>query len=70
MEYSHKMVLVLQDVYEAMLVGKMANTETKDEKMDTILEDPKLPLDHKMKLYNQELQKVIDHRDNVYNYTS
>ena len=28
--------------------------------MDTILDDPKLPLDHKMKLYNHELQKAID----------
>ena len=59
------MVLVPQNVYEAMQFGKSANNEIKEDKMDTILKDPKLPLDHKVKLYNQELQKVIDHRDNV-----
>ena len=51
------MVLVLQDVYQAMQLEKTTNTDTKEEKIDTILEDPRLPLDHKMKLYNQELQK-------------
>ena len=44
---------------------KTTNTDTKEEKIDTILEDPRLPLDHKMKLYNQELQKVIDHKEIV-----
>ena len=33
--------------------------------MHAILEDPKLPPDHKMKLYNQELQKAIDERQKV-----
>ena len=51
--------------YEAMQFGKSANNEIKDDKMETILEDPKLPLDHKVKLYNQELQKVIYHRDHI-----
>ena len=59
------MVLVPQDVYQAMQLGKITNTNTKEEKVDTILEDPKLPLDHKMKLYNQELQKVIDRKEIV-----
>ena len=59
------MVLIPQNVYEAMQFGKSANNEIKDDKMETILEDPKLPLDHKIKLYNQELQKVIDHRDHI-----
>ena len=59
------MVLIPQNVYEAMQFGKSANNEIKEDKMDTILENPKLPLEHKVKLYNQELQKVIDHSDNV-----
>ena len=65
MEYAHKMVLVLQDVYDAMQTVKTAKNEVKEDKMHTILEDPKLPIDHKMKIYNHELQKAIDQKVDV-----
>ena len=48
MEYARKMVLVLQDVYDAMQSVKTTKNEVKDNKMHTILDDPKLPIDHKM----------------------
>ena len=65
MEYARKMVLVLQDVYDAMQTVKTAKNEVKEDKMHTILEDPKLPLDHKMKIYNHELLKAIDQKVDV-----
>ena len=65
MEYSLKMVLVPQDVYDAMQFGKTRNGNIKEDKMHTSLDDPKLPLDHKMTLYNHELQKVMDEKDSV-----
>ena len=65
MEYIRKMVLVLQDVYEAMQMENAKSSEIKEDKLHTILEDPKLPLDHRMKLYNQELQKTIDKNHNA-----
>ena len=41
MEYSHKMVLVPQDVYEAMQMENAKSSEIKEDKLHTILEDPK-----------------------------
>ena len=59
------MVLVPQNVYDAMQASKTQNSNIKEDRMDTILDDPKLPLDHKMKLYNHELQKAIDVKDST-----
>ena len=68
MEYSQKMVLVPQDVYDAMMKNKFqpgtehASSTKPEDKLHTLLEDKKLASDHKMKLYNHELQKVIDQK--------
>ena len=53
-------MVLLQDVYDAMQAVKTAKNEVKKDKMHTILEDPKLPIDHKMKIYNHVLQKAIE----------
>ena len=66
MEYSQKMVFVPQEVYDVMKSDNVITTHKTDlketDKMHAILEDCKLPPDHKMRLYNQELQKAIDDR--------
>ena len=58
------MVLVPQEVYDAIKYEKTRNQNDcivkGEDKLHDILEDPKLPTDHKMKLFNQELQKEID----------
>ena len=68
-EYSQKMVLVPQDIYDAMKSDNVITAHKTDlkgtNKKHAILEDPKLPPDHKIKLYNQELQKAIDNRQKV-----
>ena len=64
MEYSHKTVLVPQEVYNAIKYEKTRNQNDcivkGEDKLHAILEDLKLPTDHKMKLFNQELQKELD----------
>ena len=69
MEYSQKMVLVPHEVYGAIKFnsGRSKNDcKLEDsEKMHNILEDHKLPLDHKMNPYNQELQTAIDTKQKV-----
>lgn len=60
MEHTRKMVLVPQEVYNAMKYSESkSHTEPKD-KAVKILEDSSLPADHKMRLYNHELQKTLD----------
>ena len=66
MEYSHKMVLVPQEVYDTMMNEKFQpgseHISKPEDKLHTILEDKKIHTDYKMKLYNHELQKVIDNK--------
>ena len=66
MEYSRKMVLVPQEVYDAMMNNKFQpgseHINNPEDKLHTLLEDKKIPTDYKMKLYNHELQKVIDNK--------
>ena len=66
MEYSRKMVLVPQEVYDAMMNNKFQpgseHISNPEDKLHTLLEDKKIPTDYKMKLYNHELQKVIDNK--------
>ena len=66
MEYSRKMVLVPQEVYDAMMNNKFQpgseHIINSEDKLHTLLEDKKIPTDYKMKLYNHELQKVIDNK--------
>ena len=54
MEYSWKMVLVPHEVYDAIKSDNVITAHKTDlketDKMHSILEDPKLPPDHKMKL--------------------
>lgn len=67
MEYSRKMVLVPQDVYDAMnkFQPRSEHISEPEDKLHTLLADQKLPTDHKMKLYNHELQKVIDNKQKL-----
>ena len=62
MQYSHKMVLVPQEVYDAMMKSKFQpgseHISMPEEKLHSLLEDQKIPTDYKMKLYNHKLQKV------------
>ena len=66
MEYSRKMVLVPQEVYDAMMNSKFQpgskHIINSEDMLHTLLEDKKIPTDYKMKLYNHELQKVIDNK--------
>ena len=60
------MVLVPQEVYDAMMNDKFQpgseHISKPEDKLHTILEDKKIYTDYKMKLYNHELQKVIDNK--------
>ena len=64
MEYSRKMVLVPQEVYDTFIKSKNHPKPEEcvepEEKLHDLLQDQQLSSDHKMKLYNHELQKIMD----------
>ena len=60
------MVLVPQEVYDAWKHGsdeRPSSTDIHNKKMHDILDNTQLPDDYKAKLYNHELQQLIDKKN-------